>query len=90
MTTTTVYIDFQLVYDVERYFDTMINYKKNNQWAQGFVEPIPFPMYTRLSIHRKKEEIWLSPMKKALIPTEMSNGQSDNTKTPPKSSITQL
>ena len=27
----------------------------------------------------KKEEIWLSPMKKAPTPTEMSNGQSDNT-----------
>ena len=27
-------------------------------------------------------------MTKAPIPTEMSNGQSDNTKTPPKSSIT--
>ena len=43
------------------------------------------------------EEILLSPMSKlsmtkltkAPIPTEMSNGKSDNTKTPPKSSITQ-
>ena len=37
----------------------------------------------------KKEEIWLSPMTKAPIPTEMSKGQRDNTKTSPKSSITQ-
>ena len=37
---------------------------------------------------RKMEEIWRSPMTKALIPTEMWNVQSDNTKTPPKSSIT--
>ena len=28
----------------------------------------------------KKEEIWLGPMTKAIIPTEMSNGQSDSTK----------
>ena len=28
----------------------------------------------------KKEEIWLSPMTKAPTPTEMSKGQSDNTK----------
>ena len=27
----------------------------------------------------KTEEIWLSPMTKAPSPTEMSNGQSDNT-----------
>ena len=27
----------------------------------------------------RKEEIWLSPMTKAPIPTEMSKGQSDNT-----------
>ena len=27
----------------------------------------------------EKEEIWPSPMTKALIPTEMSKGQSDNT-----------
>ena len=36
----------------------------------------------------KKEEIWLSPMTNALIPTEMSKGQQDITKTSP-SSITQ-
>ena len=29
---------------------------------------------------RQKEEIWLSSMTKTLVPTEMSNGQSDNTK----------
>ena len=46
-----------------------------------------------LSLYKtQKEEIWLSPMTKAPTPTEMSNGQSDNTKngqsdktkTPPK------
>ena len=42
-----------------------------------------------MKIERKKEEVRLSPMTKAFIPTEMSNGQSDNTKTSPKSSITQ-
>ena len=38
---------------------------------------------------RKKEKICLSPMTKTDIPTEMSNGQRDNTKTPWKCSITQ-
>ena len=37
----------------------------------------------------KKEEIWLSPMTKAPTPTEKSKKQRDNTKTPPKTSITQ-
>ena len=35
------------------------------------------------------EGIRLSHMTKALMPREMSKGQHDNTKTPPKSSITQ-
>ena len=38
---------------------------------------------------RKKADIWIIPMTKALIPTEMSKGQIDNTKTPPKCPITQ-
>ena len=37
----------------------------------------------------KKKEIWLSPMTKAPKPTEKSKKQVDNTKTPPKTSITQ-
>ena len=37
----------------------------------------------------KKEEIRPSPMKKALIPTEMSKGQSSNTNNATKSSIKQ-
>ena len=37
----------------------------------------------------KKKEILLSPMTKAPTPTEKSKKQSDNTKTPPKTSITQ-
>ena len=37
----------------------------------------------------KKEDILLSPFTKSLIPTEMSKEQSDNTKTPAKSSIIQ-
>ena len=37
----------------------------------------------------KKKEIWLSPMTKAPTPTEKSNLISDNTKTPPKTSIAQ-
>ena len=37
----------------------------------------------------KKEEIWLSPMTKAPTPTEKFTKQRDNTKTPPKTSITQ-
>ena len=40
-------------------------------------------------IQEKKEEIWLSPMTKAPTPTEKSKKQRDNTKTPPKTSITQ-
>ena len=36
---------------------------------------------------KKEEEILLSPMTKAPLPTEMSNGQSENTKTQPKRSI---
>ena len=38
---------------------------------------------------RKKVEIWLFPMTKVLISTEMSKGQSDNTKNATKKSITQ-
>ena len=37
----------------------------------------------------RKEEIWLSPMTKSPTPTEKSKKQLDNTKTPPKTSITQ-
>ena len=37
----------------------------------------------------EKEEIWLNHITKALTPTENSKKQSDNTKTPPKYSITQ-
>ena len=37
----------------------------------------------------KKEEIWLSHITKALIPTEMSKGSHTNTKTSPNGSITQ-
>ena len=40
------------------------------------------------SITEKKEDIWLGPMTEAVIPTEMSKEQHDNTKTSPKSSIT--
>ena len=39
-------------------------------------------------LKEKKEEIWLSPMTKAITPTEKSKKQCDNTNTPPKSSIT--
>ena len=42
-----------------------------------------------INLYEKKEEIWLSPMTKAPIPTEMSKGQSDNTNNATKSSITQ-
>ena len=37
----------------------------------------------------QKEEISLSPMTKSSIPTEILKKQSDNTHTPPKTSITQ-
>ena len=37
----------------------------------------------------KKKEIWLSPMTKTPSTTEKSKKQRDNTKTPPKTSITQ-
>ena len=37
----------------------------------------------------KKEEIWLRIVTKAPIPNEKSKKQHDNTKTPPKTSITQ-
>ena len=37
----------------------------------------------------KKEEIWHSPMTKALTPTEMSKGQMTTQTTPQKSSIKQ-
>ena len=39
--------------------------------------------------YEKKEEIWLSFNTKAPLQTEKSNRQSGNTKTPPKTSITQ-
>ena len=44
---------------------------------------------TEKSLQEKKEEIWLSPMTKSPTPTEKSKKQRDNTKTPPKTSITQ-
>ena len=40
-------------------------------------------------VKEKKEEIWLSPMTEAPTPKEKSKKQHDNTKTPPKPSITQ-
>ena len=46
-------------------------------------------MYIYNSIKKKKEEIWLSFMTKAPTATETSKKQRDNTKTPPKTSITQ-
>ena len=46
-------------------------------------------IFTRVQCKEKKEEIWLSSMAKAPIPTENPKTQSDNTKTPPKTSITQ-
>ena len=47
-------------------------------------------MYDKVSRYQvKKEEIWLGPMTKAHSPTEKSKKQRDNTKTPPKTSITQ-
>ena len=45
-------------------------------------------MYT-LKYGVKKEKIWLSPMIKTPKPTEKSKKQRDNTKTPPKTLITQ-
>ena len=45
--------------------------------------------YIVLCNEEKKEEIWLSLMTKAPTPTEKSKKQRDNTKTPPKTSITQ-
>ena len=43
----------------------------------------------KMQHEEKKEEIWLSPMTKAPTSTEKSKKQCDNTKTPPKTSITQ-
>ena len=40
-------------------------------------------------VRGEKEEIWLSPLTKATTPTEKSKKQCENTKTPPKTSITQ-
>ena len=51
---------------------------------------VVYPPVLRWSKHeKKKEKIWLGSMTKTDIPTEMSNGQRDNTKTPWKCSITQ-
>ena len=44
----------------------------------------------RSPLKEKKEEIWLSPVTKTPTPTEQSTKQRDNTKTPPKTLITQL
>ena len=44
-------------------------------------------VWQKIADKRKREEIWLSPITKSLIPTKMSNVQSDNTKTPPQCSI---
>ena len=40
-------------------------------------------------LQEEKKDIWLSPMKKALTPTENSKKQGDNTETQQKTSITQ-
>ena len=45
--------------------------------------------YKAIKIEVKTEEIWLSPMTKTPTPTEKSKKQRDNTKTPPKTTITQ-
>ena len=55
-------------------FCFMIMYRKNNAtW----------------NVSKTIKEIWFSPMTKSIIPTEKSKKQSDNTKTPPKTSISQ-
>ena len=47
-------------------------------------------LFLILYIHeQKKEEIWLSPMTKAFYANWSSKTQSVNTRTPPKTSITQ-
>ena len=55
--------------------------------------PMIFAIYANESsveyCKEKKKEIRLSPMTKALSPTEKLKKQRDNTKTPPKTSITQ-
>ena len=45
--------------------------------------------WTKKLTSEKKEEIWHIPMTKAPTPTEKSKKQRDNTKPPPKASITQ-
>ena len=58
-------------------YKTPIHSDKLNEKCTGLVSS-EFKM--------KKEEILLSPMTKALTPTEKSKKQRDNTKTPPKTS----
>ena len=42
-----------------------------------------------VKIKKEKDDLWLNPMTKVPTATEKSKKQRDNTKTPPKTSITQ-
>ena len=56
----------------------------------SLLNELPFcTNYAQFSRYEKKEEIWISPMKKFPSTTENQKRLSENTKTPPNSSITQ-
>ena len=60
---------------------------QKNEHSLSFI-PI-FSSHVLSETYDKKEEIWLSPLTKAPTSTEKSKKELDNTKTPPKPSITQ-
>ena len=58
-------------------------------WISIKLQGLSYSSHVATAIHvkRNRKKIWLSLTTKIIIPTEMSNRQSENTKTPPKSSI---
>ena len=74
----------------------LCSYYLSLPWSVGYFGPTPvffvgyYVAFTEKKniMKEKKEEIWLSSMIKAPTPTEKSKKERDNTKTPPKTSIT--
>ena len=67
-----------------------IDHQLNLMWLNLFQNHLYlfFAMFIQRGVYSKKE-IWLRPMTKAPTPTEKSKKQCENTKTPPKTSISQ-
>ena len=59
-------------------------------WMYNFLQNVYYLVHMVFHWQKEtKEEIWLISLTKTVAPTENSKKQSDNTKTPPKTSISQ-